>query len=255
MGSRAQTVICLLRNDLRVGDNEALVVAHRMASHLVPLYSFDPDHFKGTWHFGFPKTGPHRTRFLLESVADLRENLRKLHSDLVIEHSRPLESIKRIVATCKELSNPVVGLVYQTEVTFEEVKVEKEIKEYCESQGVKVTEVWGSTMYHQEDIPYKSASSIPDTYTQFRKEVEAQGRVRAVVSPPDRLAPLPPGLKTGHLPTLAALGVEEAARDPRTAFPFPGGESAALARLQSYLWETRAVATYKETRARIHRSY
>ena len=49
MGSSAKslrTVICLLRNDLRIHDNEALLWAHRNADHVVPLYCFDPDHFK-----------------------------------------------------------------------------------------------------------------------------------------------------------------------------------------------------------------
>jgi len=252
MAGRARTVICLLRNDLRVADNEALVAAHGTAAHgkghLVPLYCFDPAHFKGTWHFGFPRTGGHRARLLLESVADLRASLRGRRSDLVVEQARPLESIRRIVAACKELSTPVVGVVYQKEVTFEELQVEEEIKDFCKSEGLKVTEVWGSTLYHREDIPYRSAAAIPDTYTQFRKEVEGRGRVRAPVAAPANLAPPPPGLATGALPTLAALGVEEVARDPRSAFPFPGGESAALARLRSYLWDTRALAAYKETR-------
>ena len=41
--------------------------------------------------------------------------------------------------------------------------------------------------------------------------------------------------------------VEEPA-DSRTAFPFCGGESTALERLHSYLWESDSVAQYKETR-------
>ena len=71
---KMRTVICLLRNDLRVHDNEVLLLirdnyltfnvcvqvlqwAHRNGDHIIPLFCFDPDHFKGTWHFNFPKTG------------------------------------------------------------------------------------------------------------------------------------------------------------------------------------------------------
>lgn len=36
--------------------------------------------------------------------------------------------------------------------------------------------------------------------------------------------------------------------DERSAFPFCGGETAALARLDHYLWNSKAIATYKETR-------
>lgn len=36
--------------------------------------------------------------------------------------------------------------------------------------------------------------------------------------------------------------------DHRTAFPFAGGETAGLARVKNYLWDTNNVANYKETR-------
>ena len=114
-------------------------------------------------------SGPHRAKFLHESVVNLRENLRKLNSDLVTEHSRPVDSIRRIFEKCNQLANPVVGVVYQKEVTFEEVEVEKAIREFCQGQGAKVTELWGSTLYHRQDIPFKNIDSIPNTYTQFRK--------------------------------------------------------------------------------------
>ena len=51
------------------------------------------------------------------------------------------------------------------------------------------------------------------------------------------------------MPTVSSLGVKVKTRSPPTnAFPFPGGETAALERLRNYLWGTDAVATYKETR-------
>lgn len=36
--------------------------------------------------------------------------------------------------------------------------------------------------------------------------------------------------------------------DPRSVVDFLGGESVAINRLHHYLWETDAIATYKETR-------
>lgn len=52
--------------------------AQRNAEHIIPLYCFDPRHYQGTYHFNFPKTGPFRLRFLLDSVTDLRARLKKL---------------------------------------------------------------------------------------------------------------------------------------------------------------------------------
>lgn len=47
---------------------------------------------------------------------------------------------------------------------------------------------------------------LPDVYTQFRKAVETQSRVRPLIVSPDQLRPLPPGLEEGALPTLEDLG-------------------------------------------------
>ena len=94
-----------------------------------------------------------------------------MNSDLVTDHSKPVDSIRRIFEKCSQLAKPVVGVVYQKEVTFEELEVEREVKEFCQGHGAKVTELWGSTLFHRQDIPYKNADSIPNTYTQFRKVI------------------------------------------------------------------------------------
>jgi len=245
----ARTVICLLRNDLRVHDNEVLLWAHRNGDYIIPLYCFDPDHFKGTWHFSFPKTGPHRAKFLLESVQDLKKNLICQNSNLVSEISKPLDCIKRLTKYCSEISKPVVDVVFQKEVTFEEINVENNIKEFCKNHDINVQEIWGSTMYHTQDLPFKSRAAIPDTYTQFRKEVESKSKVRQVLAMPQSFKPIPPGLPLGSVPDLQALGVQDEYQvDQRSAFPFSGGETQALERVQHYLWGTHSVAKYKETR-------
>ncbi|MCB0663149.1 MAG: DASH family cryptochrome, partial [Saprospiraceae bacterium] len=52
----------------------------------------------------------------------------------------------------------------------------------------------------------------------------------------------------GEVPTLADLGKKEFQQDARTAFPFKGGETAALEHLQAYFWEKDLAKTYKKTR-------
>merc|ERR1711997_979621 len=159
------------------------------------------DHFKGTWHFNFAKTGIHRAKFMLQSVENLKENLQKTNSDLVVENVKTLESIKRIIEYCKTISCPVVDIVYQKEVTFEEVNVENEIKKYCQSQNIKVMELWGSSLYHESDI----VRNIPDTYTQFRKEVESKAKIRPLQDMPEKLRPMPKDLPTGNVPDIKTL--------------------------------------------------
>ncbi|NWX44726.1 CRYD protein, partial [Steatornis caripensis] len=53
---------------------------------------FHPRHCLGTHCYGFPKTGCHELRSLLESVKDLRETLKKKGSTLVVR-KRKLEDL------------------------------------------------------------------------------------------------------------------------------------------------------------------
>ena len=49
--SRMRSTICLFRNDLRVHDNKVLLTAQKTGDFVLPLYCFDPDHFKVYLYF------------------------------------------------------------------------------------------------------------------------------------------------------------------------------------------------------------
>jgi len=242
-----RTAIYLFRNDLRLHDNECLEIVNKTADFLINVYCFDPAHFRQTWHFGFQKTAPFRAKFLIQSVENLKNNLKAKNSDLLIALDSPENTLKSLVDICASTA-PVTSLVYQKEITFEEVNVENSLKNICRSNDIKVQEVWGSTLYHVQDVPFKSRQ-VPDTYTQFRKEVEGRSRVRGTFPTPESIKPFPQvKLPDQPVPSLADLGLKEPSEDPRSAFPFAGGETTALERLNHYLWDSRAVETYKETR-------
>ncbi|NXS68496.1 CRYD protein, partial [Pandion haliaetus] len=65
---------------------------------------FDPRHYLGTPCYGFPKTGPHRLRFLLESVKDLRETLKKKGSTLVVRKGKPEDVIRDLITQLSSVS-------------------------------------------------------------------------------------------------------------------------------------------------------
>jgi len=113
------TVLLWFRNDLRLHDHQPLYEALKQKQPIVPLYCVDPRQF-GKTSFGFPKTGAYRAQFLLESLADLRQSLRQLGSDLVIRKGHPEEVIP---ALTQELEVSVV--YWHEEVTAEEVAVEE----------------------------------------------------------------------------------------------------------------------------------
>ncbi|XP_035410259.1 cryptochrome DASH-like isoform X1 [Cygnus atratus] len=240
----ARAAVCLLRCDLRAHDNQVLHWAHNNADYIIPLYCFDPRHYVGTHCYGFPKTGPHRLRFLLESVKDLRETLKKKGSTLVVRKGKPEDVVSDLITQLG-----CVGVVaFHEEATQEELDVEKGLCQVCGQHGVKVQTFWAATLYHRDDLPFGPIARLPDVYTQFRKAVESEAKVRPTLQLADQLKPLAPGVEEGCIPTMEDLGQKDPGTDPRTAFPCSGGETQALMRLQYYFWDTNLVASYKETR-------
>ncbi|ESP04181.1 hypothetical protein LOTGIDRAFT_224047 [Lottia gigantea] len=237
-----KVIICLLRNDLRIHDNEALLWAFKHGSQVLPIYCFDPRHFKGTYHFGFAKTGPHRLKFLIESVQDLRCRLKSKGSGLIVRTGKPEEVIPELIKSVGP--EFVSSLVYTQEVTQEEIDVEAALNKSC---GVKIQTFWNSTLFHKDDLSF-SIKQLPDVFSQFRKRAETECSVRSVIPTPETFKPLPQGIEEGNIPTCEDLGVENVPQDSRTAFPYSGGETSGLDRIKYYFWETDKVAKYKETR-------
>ena len=49
---------------------------------------------------------------------------------------------------------------------------------------------------------------VPDVYTEFRKKVEGQSRVRSSIKMPETFKPLPPNVSEGLVPSLEELGIK-----------------------------------------------
>ena len=94
-----------------------------------------------------------------------------------------------VISACESVA-PVSAVVIQKEITDEELKVEAALQKLAEEMNIKLHSIWGLTLYHKSDIPYR-ISQIPDTYTQFRKAVETQSKIRDPLLMPERLRPIP----------------------------------------------------------------
>ena len=70
------------RNDLRLGDNPALELACATSSALLPVYVHDPAQDADT-RWGFVRRGPHRHRFVHDSLSDLSTRLEARGSRLL----------------------------------------------------------------------------------------------------------------------------------------------------------------------------
>ena len=245
--SMTKHLLIWYRNDLRIHDHEALYRAvskdakkNRVFREIVPVYCFDPRHF-GKTPYGFAKTGPFRAQFLLESVADLRNSLRAIGSDLIIRQGKPEEILPQLV---KELN--ITDIYCSKEITSEEVAVETALAKALKPLGVSLTCFWGHTLFHPDDLPFE-ISQIPEVFTQFRKQVEKSSTVQPSFPTPKALPPIS-GVEIGELPKLSEFGLEAPKFDSRAVMKFKGGETEGIQRIQQYFWEQNCLQSYKETR-------
>ena len=235
-----QRILIWYRNDLRVHDLLALDEAVQQEAEIIPVYCFD-DRLFGETSFGFPKTGSYRAQFLIESVADLRNSLQKLGSNLVVRRGLPEEVIPAIAEELK-----VDSVSYSKEVTSEEKRVEKKLRKALSAKKIKVATYWEATLYLPEDLPF-GIKETPELYTNFRKQVEKKSEINEAIPAPKQLPPLPE-IEVGDIPTITELGLEPAEIDDRAVLQFKGGESEAIKRLDNYFWQDDCLRNYKETR-------
>ncbi|WP_250630923.1 DASH family cryptochrome [Rhodoflexus caldus] len=234
------TVLVWLRNDLRLHDNEALYKAAVRTKNVVPFVCIDPRQFAST-PLGFTKTGARRAQFLLESVADLRQRLQSIGSNLVVRIGQPAD----VVAELQSATGATL-LYTSQEVTSEELADEQAVESVLQQRGARMFTFWQSTLYHVDDIPFRNIGLLPDVFTEFRKQTEKAARVRDIFPVPAK--PNPVTVEIGNIPTLEDLGLLTPEQDSRTLVTFKGGETAALERLQQYFWKQDLLKVYKETR-------
>lgn len=222
-------------------DNEALQHAHQLADKVLHVYVFDPRVFGGKTKFGFAKTGVFRTQFYIDAVADLRERLVMAGSDLIVRVGEPEEVIYELAKEVK------ASWVYcNRERTEEEVMVQDSLEKRLWTIGLEMVFTRGKMLFYTQDLPFP-ITHTPDSFTNFRKEVERIVPVREPLAVPERLRGQPDQAPArGELPRLGIFHEKKEGQTIETRFG--GGETAGLKRLNYYLWEADLVAGYKETR-------
>ena len=101
---KKKRVIVWFRQDLRLHDNEALADALRTSEEVIPVYVFDERVFRGKTKYGFPKTGAHRTKFIIDSIKDLRQSLQAIGSNLIVRIGKPEDCLLYTSPSPRDLS-------------------------------------------------------------------------------------------------------------------------------------------------------
>lgn len=230
-------VLYFLRNDLRIHDNQVLS-AIQDAELLLPVYVFDDSLYADT-QSGFPRVGSFRFQFLSETLTELRNAYQALGSDIFFAVGNPIEIVTDLI---KQYSIDTV--VYTREHTFEETAVESQLKDIV---GIDAMQFEQRSLIFPRHLPFERGE-LPDVFTVFKNEVEKRLHIEEPLSRVKKLPAFPDTLKSTSVPAGEVFGIPFVKQDPRAAIIFRGGETSGLDRLDYYLFKSKAVANYKDTR-------
>ena len=225
------------RNDLRVDNHSGLINAIRNSDKVLGFYCFNPKMFELN-ELNFHKTDNYRAKFLIESVENLKTELKKNNISLIIKIGDPVEELTNIISK-KNINH----IYFQNEWTEEEVLEEKSLKNKC--VGVKFHSFYGQFLYDPEDLEIQNISNV---FTNFRKHCEKKIEVRNLTDSISKLNPNNLIREDYKVPTLADLGLNDFDVDSRSAFKFKGGSDSAKERVDYYLWKSNKISYYKKTR-------
>ena len=225
------------RNDLRVDNHSGLINAIRDSDKVLGFYCFNLKMFELN-ELNFHKTDNYRAKFLIESVENLKTELKKNNISLIIKIGDPVEELTNIISK-KNINH----IYFQNEWTEEEVYEEKSLKNKC--VGVKFHSFYGQFLYDPEDLEIQNISNV---FTNFRKHCEKKIEVRNLTDSISKLNPNNLIREDYNVPTLADLGLNDFDLDSRSAFKFKGGSDSAKERVDYYLWKSNKINYYKQTR-------
>ena len=267
--------------DLRLHDNPALQTCIEQSSTaengVVPIFCFDPRFVSNhETPFGSPKCSVGRAQFLLESVQDLRSNLENSGSGLVVAYGKAEDVMENVSRVLSDIDESILPNVYcQEEIASDELSVDKAMKRILKKYNGKLESTWGSALYDIEELPYiNGVDDMPDSFTPFRNKMEKKCKIGTPIPKPSKSSlALPksqaildalksnedgnsiiPNCSLSYMPSLQDLGYskEEITSvkipDERGVMHFKGGESAALKRVQEYIFDKDRLKIYFDTR-------
>ncbi|WP_299732937.1 DASH family cryptochrome [uncultured Endozoicomonas sp.] len=222
------TSLFVFSNDLRLSDNRALLEAAQQSTRLICLFCVDPAWFRPARYYS-KSIGAHRWQFLHQSLKTLESELNARHQTLLIRFQSQPQAIEQLI------NAHAINVVYRSHNSgFRERQAWEKLKQRF--SHVAFREVTTFTLFDQSQLPF-TLDHLPDTFTQFRKQVENFPISEPLVAPDILPRPMT-GLNhtSDRLPPIAS-----------TESPFTGGEIEGLSHINHY-FSTQAPANYKETR-------
>ncbi|KAL8644535.1 MAG: hypothetical protein Q9226_007712, partial [Calogaya cf. arnoldii] len=291
--SSSRVLIYLLRRDLRVVDNPIFHDIAKVAqqsqhpfTHVLPVYVFAAQQIEVSGFLssdserspfpearsqagGFWRCGPHRAKFLAESVWDVKKRLANAGSGLEIRVGMVGQVIKELLDAFKQDNTEVAAVWMTEEEGVEEKQEEKDVRKAVEGTQTEF-KLWIDEKYYVDDrdVPFRNPRQLPDVFTTYRKQVEPlrEAPRRSLPAPrkllplPDTIPPQPAPFRIPdtlddiiaylHKPLEPNLGLSNPPKYPskaQSAHPFHGGETTGHERIK-HLVTSGHMTTYKDTR-------
>mmetsp|Transcript_74668 Transcript_74668/g.136375 ORF Transcript_74668/g.136375 Transcript_74668/m.136375 type:complete len:744 (-) Transcript_74668:36-2267(-) len=240
----AVSVVWFKATDLRTHDHEALTAAHASGHPVLHLFVIDPRWYKKTPLLGLPRMGPHRARFHLAALDDLRGRLEAAGHSLCVRQG--LSTAKVFEELCADFR--VTAVYAGHEVCPEELRVEQQVREVLASKKAGPLKLsWMYELHHYDDLPADVRRKGASGFSGYRR-CFSQCSVRAPLPRPamkeskaavwDKAEKLP--ARVEDLPGLE--GESAPGADPRAEVQWEGGETAALARLEEYFFKSHSIS-------------
>ncbi|KAL3841767.1 hypothetical protein ACJMK2_019869 [Sinanodonta woodiana] len=227
------------RKGLRLHDNPALLAAFENSSNVWPIFILDP------WFIKNAQVGVNRWRFLLQSLQDLDEKLKKLNSRLFVIRGNPNEVLLQLFKEWK-----VTRLTFEVDTEPYAKQRDIEVEELAKKHNVEVVKCVSHTLYDVQKTIETNGGKPPLTYQRLQTLLAKMGPPPKPVKTLDSSAVM--GNKTtvseDHnkkygVPTLADLGKSPEACGPLL---FPGGETEGFNRLERMLKKTNWICTFEK---------
>ncbi|MEN9343459.1 MAG: hypothetical protein RLZZ453_246 [Chlamydiota bacterium] len=201
----------LFRRDLRLNDNTGLLFALCHAKEVIPAFVFTPEQIDNN-----PFRSNHCLKFMIESLEDLSESLKKKGSRLYLFQD---ETDKVVLKCIKELN--IDAVVVNRDYTPYSLKRDQKLEKLCKKEGISFHSFDDLLLHPVEDV-LKDDGTPYTVFTPYFRKASAQK-----VLPPQKNTKN--NYFTGKIPFAEKEGLlKDLLKTCNVETPFKGGRKEAL---------------------------
>lgn len=207
MASTYKLSLFIFRRDLRLSDNNALNAALQLSTQVLPCFIFDPRQIQA-----HPYQSKPGLQFLMQSIEDLQQQFRAIHSELALFDDDPEQVIRQAIETYA-----IQAVFTNRDYTPFSRRRDDNLARVCQSLGIAFYSI-NDALLTEPELATKSDHTPYKVFTAFYNHARQYPVATPLALASNQFLAMPPA---------TAISVPE-----QTAQAIPGGRTAALACLQ-----------------------